>query len=426
MAWHFPQSGTTLLSLGDDDDVFIAQQVFLNGSIFSIYDGHEVIVAGTVADEFETISLGSSTGGANSVTVEATGQVRAFGGYTAVVLDGFEQQVVNHGLITGGTGVFLLSEGPAGTSSSTLVNTGTINAEVYGVWHDFSEETLTINNSGTIRGGVASFLSDRTSKDQITNSGTMIGTVQLGAGDDIYDGRLGTVQGIVVGDAGNDRLYSGAGNDGLFGAVGNDQLRGGAGNDTLNGGVGADSLVGEAGFDYASYNQASASVTVRLDLSGQNTREATGDTYSGVEGLIGSNFADTLVGDGFANVVFGGGADDNLFGAGGKDQLYGNAGIDVLSGGAGNDQLFGNAGADGFVFRRGNDIDIVQGFENNVDTIRLDDVLWGGGRTVAQVLATYATQGANFVDLNFGGGDVLRVSQAGITIAALQDDIIII
>lgn len=46
---------------------------------------------------------------------------------------------------------------------------------------------------------------------------------------------------------------------------------------------------------------------------------------------------------------------------------------------------------------------------------------------MAQVLADYATQvSANIVDLNFGGGDVLRISQAGITIAALQNDISIV
>lgn len=43
------------------------------------------------------------------------------------------------------------------------------------------------------------------------------------------------------------------------------------------------------------------------------------------------------------------------------------------------------------------------GFEDNIDTFRLDDNLWGGGKTVAQVLADHATPGVNLVDLNFGG-----------------------
>ena len=93
---------------------------------------------------------------------------------------------------------------------------------------------------------------------------------------------------------------------------------------------------------------------------------------------------------------------------------------------AGNDTLVGGAGLDTFVFGDAYATDVISGFEDDIDTIRLDDNLWGGGKTVANVLATYATQGANFVDLNFGGGDVLRVDQAGITIAALQDDFLII
>ena len=133
-----------------------------------------------------------------------------------------------------------------------------------------------------------------------------------------------------------------------------------------------------------------------------------------------------LVGNGIANILFGQGGNDALHGVAGNDQLRGGAGADVLAGGAGNDVLFGDAGADAFVFRNGENVDTVQGFENNIDTVRLDDNLWGGGMTVAQVLAKFATQGANFVDLNFGGGDLLRISQAGITVAALQDDITII
>jgi Ca2+-binding RTX toxin-like protein len=182
---------------------------------------------------------------------------------------------------------------------------------------------------------------------------------------------------------------------------------------TLCWGVGPDALIGDAGFDYAGYTAAAAGLTARLDVPAANTGEAAGDTYSAIVGLIGSNFADTLVGNGITNVLFGQGGNDMVFGLGGNDQLRGRACNDVLLGGTGNDLHLGDAGADSFVFRNGEQVDTIQGFENNIDTIRLDDNLWGGGKSVAQVLATYATQGSDFVDLNFGGGDLLRVSEAG-------------
>lgn len=65
MTWHFPQSGTTSPILADGDDVFVAQQVFLNVPLSGLYSGHEVIVAGTVASgNGVPIFLGSSPEGA--------------------------------------------------------------------------------------------------------------------------------------------------------------------------------------------------------------------------------------------------------------------------------------------------------------------------------------------------------------------------
>ncbi|MEQ1955176.1 hypothetical protein [Mesorhizobium sp. CN2-181] len=137
MAWHFPQSGTTSPTLVDDDDVFIAQQVFLNGVIHSgVTDGHEVIVAGTVASYGDAIVLGFYPGGGpNSVTVEATGQVRAFEG-NSIRLFGDGQQIVNHGLIAQEASAIVeavaasfRSDGPLPATSSSFINTGIVNAD---------------------------------------------------------------------------------------------------------------------------------------------------------------------------------------------------------------------------------------------------------------------------------------------------------
>jgi Ca2+-binding RTX toxin-like protein len=100
---------------------------------------------------------------------------------------------------------------------------------------------------------------------------------------------------------------------------------GGPGNDILYSGAGPDVFSGGAGLDYASYTNALHGVVARLDASGLNTGDAAGDTYAGIEGLIGSAFADILVGNAGANQILGGD---------GVDQLTGGAGADLLDGGA--------------------------------------------------------------------------------------------
>jgi Ca2+-binding RTX toxin-like protein len=134
--------------------------------------------------------------------------------------------------------------------------------------------------------------------------------------------------------------------DNLVGSNLVNQLIGGAGSDTLEGGLGGDVLDGGADYDFASYLNAALGLTVRLDIAGQNTGEALGDTLTSIEGLIGSQFGDFLVGEAGANyfaaldgndVLAGLGGNDTLLGGNGDDQFFGGLGADVLDGGAGFD-----------------------------------------------------------------------------------------
>ncbi|NPD15564.1 calcium-binding protein [Xinfangfangia sp. D13-10-4-6] len=137
-----------------------------------------------------------------------------------------------------------------------------------------------------------------------------------------------------------------AGNDIIDGRGGNDRIYGGAGDDTLIGGLGADQLFGDAGFDFASYQTASDWVFASLASPSSNTGEAAGDTYSNIEGLIGSDFDDFLLGNTAANAIYGGAGDDRIYGGGGADTLYGGTGNDTMFGSAGADQFFGGDGRD--------------------------------------------------------------------------------
>ena len=134
-----------------------------------------------------------------------------------------------------------------------------------------------------------------------------------------------------------DNLRGNGGFNVLIGGGGNDTLIGREGGDTLEGGAGADGLFGGVGRDAASYAGAAARVRADLNDATVNTGDAAGDTYSGIEGLIGSGFDDNLRGTDGINVIVGGAGNDVLIGRGGGDTLEGGAGADALYGGVGRD-----------------------------------------------------------------------------------------
>ncbi len=139
--------------------------------------------------------------------------------------------------------------------------------------------------------------------------------------------------------AGNDTVNGTRYADGLLGLAGNDTLNGDGGNDVLAGGAGADELMGGSGKDTATYVLATAGLTASLVNPDVNTGEAKGDTYTDIEGLTGSNFADRLTGDGNANAIVAGYGNDRIAGGSGDDRLAGQFGADDLFGGAGADRF---------------------------------------------------------------------------------------
>jgi Ca2+-binding RTX toxin-like protein len=150
----------------------------------------------------------------------------------------------------------------------------------------------------------------------------------------------GAVQNTLAGGfdtlIGIENLAGGGFADTLVGDALNNVLKGGAGDDTLEGGLGNDRLEGGDGIDLASYEGAAGPVTVYLNAASATVAAGT-DFFTGIEGFVGSAFADTLVGNAQANVLKGGA---------GNDRLYGLAGDDTFEGGLGNDQYFGDVGSD--------------------------------------------------------------------------------
>ena len=153
----------------------------------------------------------------------------------------------------------------------------------------------------------------------------------------------------LVGNEGRNELSGLSGNDELRGGGGPDRLNGGDGDDVLKGGGGADALNGGAGFDTADYTNSAAGVVVSLITNTASLGDAQGDTFTFIENLVGSRFADTLIGHDGPNVITGASGNDTLKGYGADDTLRGGEGDDVINGGTGADTLIGGLGNDTYV-----------------------------------------------------------------------------
>ncbi|MEQ1652501.1 MAG: peroxidase family protein [Hyphomicrobium sp.] len=182
--------------------------------------------------------------------------------------------------------------------------------------------------------------------DGLGNVETVTSAATTSVVGDFFNGLA--VTDIFVGTSGDDIANGNGGADLLSGLAGDDQLNGGGADDILNGGAGNDTLNGGAGNNTASYDGATAGVTVSLAVAGpQNTGGAGTDTLIAIQNLIGSGQGDSLTGDVNNNNISGGAGDDTIVGAGGNDTLTGGAGSDSLNGGGGAADVAVFAGAVG-------------------------------------------------------------------------------
>ncbi len=161
--------------------------------------------------------------------------------------------------------------------------------------------------------------------------GVVIENARGSSGDDLINGNSRVNE--LHGEGGEDELYGFRGDDALFGGGGTDALYGGADDDILDGGAAGDTLDGGGGFDTASYASATRSVTVDLQIEANSRNDASGDEFTNIEAVAGSEHADILRGDEDANILFGSEGDDRLAGRSGDDVLEGGAGADRLMGG---------------------------------------------------------------------------------------------
>lgn len=322
--------------------------------------------SGTIFGKLGGVRMGHN--GFDLDTLDNSGTIASARG-EAVLMNASSETVYNSGIITSDTTAALRASAETGLLSrtATIVNHGTIQSlSNVAIKVDYTIEgsLFILANTGTIQSTFIAY-SGSNGLDQVTNSGILrgqvflaggtdvmantggqiFGNVNLGAGDDIYDGREGgRVYGTVTGGLGDDtyftsdstlriveaatvgemdsvistvnfRLAANVENltllDGLarsgFGNAGNNLINGNASDNVLNGFAGNDSLFGDQGDDR----------------------------------LLGGAGNDTLVGDE---------GDDVLKGELGNDTLLGGNGDDTLVGGYGRDALYGGSGEDVFVF----------------------------------------------------------------------------
>ncbi|WP_426164711.1 VCBS domain-containing protein [Pseudoduganella sp. R-34] len=240
------------------------------------------------------------------------------------------------------------------------------------------------------------------------------------AGDVIIGGASNSTD-TLIGSVGNDFISGGDGNDDLSGGDGNDVLRGGNGNDKLDGGAGSEDML-----DFSDGGTA-LNFTLGASTGTSNAGGLGNDTYSNMEGVIGTSKADIINGSSNNDVIRGSAGDDVLDGKGGSDlldfsdgtagisfqlvnngantffdasaaglgkdkysgfegvigtgkedtltgsnlndQLRGGGGDDVINGMDGSDRIVGGAGADLLTGGAGNDIFVFDASPNAVDLI---------------------------------------------------------
>jgi serralysin len=375
--------------IGDGARIQNAGSILAGGSV-GIYgsnaSGLDLINSGVIQGGTGGVAFGSSDTTLDANFIINTGQILSTSG-SAMTLNGSANTIFNDGNIIGGNYAIRLDDEATGTGHKNLLrNTGLIAASVEGYYaYDAEGYDDTIINLGTIIGTI----SPGAGLANFQNGGLLQGNYSGGDGHDTI-----TNDGIIRGS-----IYVGAGganitNDGevtgtIGGGVGNDYVtqRGevyaislDAGNDRVwNTGVIVDRIFAGEGNDTIDNSQGTVLGSVELE--------------EGDDRYMGSNDGGTVRGDEGDDTISGGNGADNLYAGTGDDWADGGAGNDDLRMDSGNDQASGGSGNDYILLEDGDDLgdgglgnDYIFGGEGRdslyggYSTSGVDTLLGGGGR----------------------------------------------
>jgi len=240
-----------------------------------------------------------------------------------------------------------------GANNALVVNEkqGEIIGEQIGI-HLEGDGSAVLVNKGILRSD-GNALQSEGSALTFTNTGKIFGDVVLGAGEDVFDTRDGTIQGVVRGGADSDTFKIAS-----------------SGIKIVEAANGGDS---DRVFSTVSYTLGAH--VDELHLKGGKDIDGTGGST--------------------ANFIAGNSGDNTLGGRGGNDWLQGHAG---------NDLLLGGGGSDTFAFEKGWDRDVIRDFQDGLDGLFTSEV-----SNQADFDALDVKQVGENVVIDFGGGDRLVI-----------------
>lgn len=159
-------------------------------------------------------------------------------------------------------------------------------------------------------------------------AGDVVTNVEAVNGSQYADTFTGNESGnTFIGDAGADIINANGGDDFIISELDGDVVNGGDGTDLL------------------SFQRQVTAATISL-ISGNATNGVNQVTFSNIENLIGTIYADNITGNSSGNVLYGNNGNDIIYGDGGNDSLLGGDGNDNSYGGLGDDSIYGDQGND--------------------------------------------------------------------------------
>ena len=364
--------------------------------------GNEIVVKGTLLSQGMFDAALSLNGMGTEAEIAASGRLKGMNGF---IVNGDDISVVNRGRVEGSDFAFSVAG-----DNAHIVNRGEIIADTGNAFFSNMVTSLRLDNDGLIRSdngfdfqaqqlelnfgkdsvielsstgairtnsitgwtativnegkimhhnvGMSSAISGGAGSENVRNTGTMTGFVDLDAGNDVYDGRGGRViQGQILGGDGDDTYYISSSKDRVHDSVG------------------------------WGYDRLTVSASYRLGVN--NEMEETRLVGKGDFSLRGNSL------------------DTYLEGNRGDNRILGLAGSDTLNGGAGDDMLIGGTGADAFYFKANSDREIITDFTDGEDLL----VLFTGKDIVSvdDLIANHAhQQGADLVISGDGTEMIIR------------------